>query len=266
MNGNEFEGKVIGLTRPAERVHEAIKIIKQHGGNALVAPTLELQVSNTQTLLNLCEMAGKLDWLIFTSPTGIMSIFKHCKDLKDRLNPKCQIAVIGPRTGKFLEDHGIKADMVAEDYTAEGLLEIFMGLKLKNKKIGLPRTMAARDKLPDGLKKMGADVIIAEAYRSGLPENKDKVKALITSIINEEVDAVTFTSTLTVKNLFKMVKDDNKEEFFKVLKDGKVIVAAIGPVTAKPLKEHQIPVLIPEEYTVEAMLEILMIKFKELEN
>ncbi len=53
MKGNEFEGKVIGITRPAERVDEAVKIVKQHGGNALVAPTLELQISNTQSLLNL---------------------------------------------------------------------------------------------------------------------------------------------------------------------------------------------------------------------
>ena len=265
MKGNEFEGKVIGITRPAERVDEAVKIVKQHGGIALVAPTLELQVSNTQSLLDLCEMAGELDWLILTSPTGIISIFKHCKDLKDRLNPNCQIAVIGPRTGKFLEDYGIKADMVAKDYTAEGLLEIFKGLKLNNKKIGLPRTIAARDMLPDGLKKMGANVIAAEAYRSGLPENKDKVQALITSIINKKIDAVTFTSTLTVQNLFKMVNYDKKEELLKVLRNGEVIVAAIGPVTAKSLTEHCIPVLIPEQYTVKAMLEILMIKFKELE-
>src|ERR1700690_4569702 len=108
MNGNEFSGKVIGITRPAERVDEAVNIIEEHGGSALVAPTLELQVSNTQSLVDLCKMAGKLDWLIFTSPTAIISLFKHCKDLKSRLNPSCQIAVIGPRTGKFLEEKGLK--------------------------------------------------------------------------------------------------------------------------------------------------------------
>ena len=102
--GHEFEGKIIGITRPAERVDEAVKIIEEHGGRALVAPTLELQVSNSQSLVDLCKMAGELDWLIFTSPTGIISIFKHCKDLKDRLNPNCKIAVIGPRTGNFLEE------------------------------------------------------------------------------------------------------------------------------------------------------------------
>ena len=125
MKGNEFEGKVIGITRPAERVAEAVNIVEAHGGKAFVAPTLELQVSNSQSLKNLCKMAGKLDWLIFTSPTAIISLFKHCNDLKERLNPDCKIAVIGPRTGKFLEEKGLKVDMVPEDYTAEGLLEVY---------------------------------------------------------------------------------------------------------------------------------------------
>ena len=263
MDNNEFDGKVIGITRPAERVDEAVSIVKQHGGTALIAPTLELQISNTQSLIDLCKMAGELDWLILTSPTGIISLLKHCIDLKERLNPLCQIAVIGPRTGNFLENQGLKADVVAKEYTAEGLLEIFKGLEITDKKIGLPITMAARNKLPEDLKKMGANVFVAEAYSSGLPENKDKIQELITSIINREVDALTFTSTLTVQNLFKIVKEENKEEILEILRNEEVIVAAIGPVTAKPLQKQGIPVLIPEEYTVDAMLKILMDKFDE---
>ena len=143
------------------------------------------------------------------------------------------------------------------------MLEIFKGLKIKDKKIGIPRTLAARNKLPEELKKMGANVFVAEAYKSGLPENKDKVRALITSIINGEVDALTFTSTLTVNNLFKMVKEENKEEMLEILRNGEIVVGAIGPETAKPLQTRGIPVLIPEEYTVDAMLKILMDKFNE---
>ena len=260
MTGNEFEGKLIGVTRPAERVNGAVSIIEAHGGRAFVAPTLELKVSNTKSLIKLCKMAGELDWLIFTSPTAIISIFKHCQDINDRLNPNCKIVVIGPRTENFLNKKGLKADMIPNDYTAEGLLDIFSGLKLRDQNIGLPITMAAGDVLPDGLKKMGADVIIAEAYRSELPENKDKVEHLITSIINRKVDAVTFTSSLTVRNLFKMVNGKEKEDMLKVLRNGEVVVAAIGPVTAKPLEKEDIPVLIPKEYTVKSMLEILMNK------
>jgi uroporphyrinogen-III synthase len=258
MKGKEFEGKIIGITRPEERVKDAVAIVEEHGGTALVAPTLELQVSNTQSLIQLCEMAGELDWLIFTSPTGIISVFKHCSDLKSRLNPNCKIAVIGPRTENYLEKKGLKADIVPESYTAEGLLECFEDHDLKNKKIGIPRTMAARDALPTGLKAMGADVFVAEAYKSELPKDRTKVNQLIEAILNRKIDALTFTSTLTAKNLFDMMDETKKQDVVDILKGEDVVVAVIGPVTAMPLQELDIDVLIPEKYTVNAMLEILM--------
>ena len=258
MKGKEFEGKLIGITRPEERVKEAVAIVEEHGGTALVAPTLELQVSNTQSLIQLCEMAGELDWLIFTSPTGIISVFKHCSDLKTRLNPNCKIAVIGPRTENYLEKKGLKVDIVPESYTAEGLLECFKDHDLKNKKIGIPRTLAARDALPTGLKAMGADVFVAEAYKSDLPKDRTRVNQLVEAILNRKINALTFTSTLTVKNLFDMLDETEKQDVVDILKSDDVVVAAIGPVTAMPLHELDIDVLIPEKYTVSAMLEILM--------
>lgn len=258
MKGKEFEGKIIGITRPEERVKEAVAIVEEHGGTTLVAPTLELRVSNTESLIQLCEMAGELDWLIFTSPTGIISVFKHCSDLKSRLNPECKIAVIGPRTENYLEKKGLKADIVPESYTAEGLLECFEDHDLKNKKIGIPRTLAARDALPTGLKAMGAEVFVAEAYKSDLPQDRTRVNQLVEAILNRKIDALTFTSTLTAKNLFDMLDETKKQDVVEILKGGDVAVAAIGPVTAMPLEELDIDVLIPEKYTVSAMLEILM--------
>jgi len=261
IKGNEFDGKIIGITRPEERVAEAVALVEEHGGKALVAPTLELKISNSHSLVKMCQMAGELDWIIFTSPTGIISLFKHCENLKDRLKSSCKIAVVGPRTENYLEKKGLKADLIPDKFTAEGLLDVFKDIEITGKKIGIPKTLAARDTLPDGLKNMGAEIVIAEAYRSGLPENRDKVNELIKSIVNKKIDAITFTSTLTVTNLLNMVKGKEKEDLLDVLKNGEVIVAAIGPVTAIPLQELGIDVLIPKKFTVKAMLEELMKKF-----
>lgn len=250
----DFKGKKIAITRPIERSQEAVRIIEDYGGEALVAPTLELRITNTQPLKELCKKADQLDWLIFTSPTAILSLFKHCKNLKERLNPKCRIAVIGPRTGNYLAEYGLKADLIPDDYTAEGLLDVFKDIDFRNKIIGLPRTLAARDVLPEGLENRGAHVFLVEAYKSDQPQDRSKVNKLIKDIINREVDAVTFTSTLTADNLFNMVKKEDKEKLLDPLRDGEVLVAAIGPVTAKALKKYDIPTIIPDEYTVKAML------------
>lgn len=255
---NDFKGKKIAITRPIERSPEAIKIIEDYGGTVLVAPTLELVITNTQPLKDLCRRADELDWLIFTSPTAILSLFKHCTDLKNHLNPSCRIAVIGPRTGKYLSEHGLEADIIPDDYTAEGLLEIFEDIDVKNQNIGLPRTLAARDVLPEGLKDKGANVFLVEAYKSDLPQDRSKVNEMVQAIINREVDAVTFTSTLTASNLFELVDGKDKERLLEPLLSGEVMVAAIGPVTAIALEKYGIPTITPEEYTVKAMLDKLM--------
>ena len=39
----------------------------------------------------------------------------------------------------------------------------------------------------------------------------------IQEIINEKIDGITFTSPLTVVNLFKIAKDDEKEKIIKIL-------------------------------------------------
>ncbi len=256
-----FKNKLIAVTRPLERSEEAVQIIEDYDGEALVVPTLELQISSSQSLIKLCERISELDWLVFTSPTSILSLFKHCTHLKDKLNPNCRIAVIGPRTGNYLQEYGLEADIIPDNYTAEGLLEVFQNINIKYKMIGIPRTFAARDTLPKGLEDMGAEVLLAEAYKSGLPKDRKKVYQLIKSVINREVDAVTFTSTLTAKNLFEMVNKEELNDFLEPLKDGEVLVAAIGPVTAKPLKEKGIPTIIPDEYTVKAMLNKLRDEF-----
>jgi len=252
-----FKGKKIAITRPIERSSEAVKIIEEYGGEVMVAPTLELVITNSQPLKDLCKNAGTLDWLIFTSPTAILSLFKHCPDLKEKLSSQCKIAVIGPRTAKYLEEQGLKADLIPADYTAEGLLEIFKDINLKNKNIGLPRTLAARDVLPLELENNGARVYLVEAYKSDLPRDRSQVNQLINSIINRKVDAVTFTSTLTASNLFEMVEGKDKEKLLEPLRSGEVLVAAIGPVTARALEKYDIPTITPTEYTVKAMLERL---------
>ena len=47
-----FKNKLIAVTRPLERSEEAVQIIEDYDGEALVVPTLELQISSSSHLLN----------------------------------------------------------------------------------------------------------------------------------------------------------------------------------------------------------------------
>lgn len=248
-----LNGEIIAITRPIERSKYAVDIVKEFGGVPLVVPTLELKLTCTESLMELCQNLNTLDWLIFTSPASVESIFKFCPDFKEKLTPECKIAVIGPKTGNSIESKGLLVEMMPEEYTAEGLLDSFKEYDIKEKNIGIPRTLSARRVLPDELISRGANVFVAEAYQSIIPEKTSLINDLIKKIINKEIAAITFTSPLTVENLFN-IAEERQKDLKNVLSQKDILVAAIGPITGNKLQEYGIDALIPEKYTVQDMM------------
>lgn len=249
---------VVAITRPRDRARKACEIVEKLGGTPILAPTLDLQPVNTQSLKNLVERKHELDWIIFTSPTTIVSLNKFYPDFIKNLD--CKLAVIGNKTGKLAEKNGMTVDLIPDDFTAEGLLEEFEKRKITNQTIGIPRTASARPTLPEGLEKLGNEVILAEAYKSLFPMDDDKVKELISKIKNREIDAITFTSPLTVENFFEV--SDNKEELAEII-DENLLTVCIGPITAKVLEKYDIAHIYPDTYTVPDMMELLFKTWSE---
>lgn len=247
---------VVAITRPKDRAKKACEIVEELGGEAFLAPTLDLKPVDTESLKELVAQKDELDWLIFTSPTTIVSLKKfHPEFLKD-LN--CKLAVIGNKTGKLAEKEGLTVDLMPEEFTAEGLIEEFKRQGITGKTIGIPRTASARAVLPEELEKLGNKVILAEAYKSLFPMDEKAVQELIEKIENKEIDAITFTSPLTVENFFEIVED--KEKIAELLSDN-LLTVCIGPITAKVLDKYDIKYIYPDTYTVPDMMELL---FEEL--
>ena len=246
---------VVAITRPADRAKKACEIVEKLGGSPVLAPTLDLKPVNTDSLKDLVKNKDSLDWIVFTSPTTIDSFNLFYPDFFNDLN--CEVAVIGNKTGSLLEKQGITPNLMPDDFTAEGLVGEFTKLNITNKIIGIPRTASARDTLPKGLEKLGNEVIIAEAYKSLFPMDDESVKELISKIEMREIDAITFTSPLTVHNFFKI--SENKEKLADLLSE-KLLTVAIGPITGKVLDDYKVKHIYPDTYTVPDMMELL---FKE---
>ena len=243
---------VVAITRPKDRARKACEIVKKLGGSAVLAPTLDLQPVNTESLKKLVGMKDELDWIIFTSPTTIVSLKKFHPDFLESLD--CRLAVIGNKTGKLAEKNGLSIDLMPEDFTAEGLIEEFRKREITGKTIGIPRTASASPVLPEELEKMGNKVIVAEAYKSLFPMDEAAVEELMEKIEKREIDAITFTSPLTVENFFKIA--DDKEKIAKLLSDN-LLTVCIGPITAKVLDKYDITYIYPDTYTVPDMMELL---------
>ena len=249
---------VVAITRPKDRAQKACEIVERLGGEAFLAPTLDLEPVNSESLKELVARKDELDWIIFTSPTTIVSLNKFHPDFLKTLD--CRLAVIGNKTGKLAEKHGLTVDLMPEDFTAEGLIEEFKKQEITGKTIGIPRTASARPILPEELEKLGNKVILAEAYKSLFPMDEKAVKELLEKIENREIDAITFTSPLTVENFFKIAED--KERIAELLCDN-LLTVSIGPITAKVLDKYGVAYIYPDTYTVPDMMELL---FENLER
>lgn len=247
---------VVAITRPKDRAKKACEIVEELGGEAFLAPTLDLKPVDTESLKELVAQKDDLDWLIFTSPTTIVSLKKFHPDFLKGLD--CKLAVIGNKTGKLAEKEGLTVDLMPEEFTAEGLIEEFKRQNITGKTIGIPRTASARPVLPEELEKLGNKVILAEAYKSLFPMDEKAVQELIEKIENKQIDAITFTSPLTVENFFEIVED--KEKIAKLLSEN-LLTVCIGPITAKVLDKYDITYIYPDTYTVPDMMELL---FEEL--
>lgn len=249
---------VVAITRPKDRAKKACEIVESLGGTPVLAPTLDLQPVNSESLKELVKRKDELDWIIFTSPTTIVSLNKFHPDFIKTLD--CKLAVIGNKTGKLAEKNGLTVDLMPEDFTAEGLIEEFKKRGITNKVIGIPRTLSARPILPEELEKLDNEVILAEAYKSLFPMDEKAIKELFEKIENKEIDAITFTSPLTVENFFEVA--DDKQKLAKLLNDN-LMTVCIGPITARVLEKYDITYIYPDTYTVPDMMELLFKTWRE---
>lgn len=248
---------VVAITRPKDRASQALRIVEDLGGEAILAPTLDLQPVNTDSLKELVSKKDSLDWIVFTSPTTIDSLNKFYPDFLKNLN--CKLAVIGNKTGKLAEENGLNVDLMPDDFTAEGLIEEFTRQNITNQVIGIPRTASARSTLPDGLTELGNTVILAEAYKSLFPMDEASVNELISKLENKEIDAITFTSPLTVENFFRI--GDDSEKITELL--NRILTVSIGPITARVLDKYNVNHIYPDTYTVQDMMELLFKTWSE---
>ena len=256
MSNDNLNNKKVVITRPIERSESLAEIIRQFNGKPVIVPTLELALVKSDELIHISNNIDDYDWIIFTSPAGVKSFFEVYEENKI----PSKIAVIGVKTEEELLKYDNSPDLIPDKFTAEGLLDSFKDIDLKDKKIALPRTLSARKVLPEGLEEYGAIVDVAEAYTSAIPKDSQKIIQLSDDILNNDVDVITFTSPLTVKNLLTVIENERPDDYNNVLKKlrEEIIVASIGPITGNVLNKYKIPAVEPERYTVKDMMEALL--------
>ena len=256
-NFNWFEtkplfGKKVIVTRTREQASKLVEKLEDLGAYCYEIPTIKIEPIINEKVFYTLENLYKYNWIIFTSENGVRIFFKilweRGNDLRVLGNAK--IAVIGKATKNILKNFGIRPDLTPEkEFTQEGLVSAFSKININNNFILIPRAKEAREFLPEKLRENGAKVDVLPIYETKIcEESKGKLK----EVLKEGIDLITFTSSSTVKNFFKLCEGIKKDYF----KD--IIFASIGPITSATLKEFGFnPHIESEEYTIDGLVDAI---------
>ena len=146
------------------------------------------------------------DWLILTSVNGVEALWLRLNKLRltKRHVKHLKIAAIGPATRKAIEKHGLKVNVVPEEYVAESVVEALRN-KVAGKRVLLVRARVARDVIPRELRKLGAKVDVVEAYETVIPQSSRTRLREILKNSKRRPHVITFTSSSTVRNFVALL-------------------------------------------------------------
>jgi uroporphyrinogen III methyltransferase/synthase len=261
-----LKGKVIAITRPKKQARELAELVSKLGGKPYVVPTVEIKpLLDRQPITEFVNnvLNKRVDHVIFMSVNGVTSLIDSLEKMEQKdsflkeLNG-AMIVAIGPKTERKLEEHGIEANLVSPKHSSEGIVESLKKMDMEGKTVAVLRSSIANNYLRRELEKMGANVLEFPAYESAPPSDDSKVLVFLNDLFKGKIDAITFTSSSTAQNLFKIAGEHVLAEKFKNSLQ-KTIVTAIGSTTQGSLEELGIKVdVVPKEYTIEAMMEALV--------
>jgi uroporphyrinogen-III synthase len=213
--------------------------LRDLGAAVLDIPFIEIRRPRSYKVLDTALLSlSHYDWLILTSVNGVEALWERLRNLGLNRNNlgHLNIAAIGPATKDAIERHGLKVNVIPKEYVAESVVAS-LRQKVKGKRVLLARAKVARDVIPRELRKLGAQVDVAEAYETVVPvASREHLHAALISAKNRP-HLITFTSSSTVKNFVALLgkgRGRGRPRLKRQLKG--VSLASIGPVTSSTLR------------------------------
>mgnify|MGYP000855965391 FL=1 len=249
-------GKRILVTRPKPQAAEFSDLIQAQGGEAVECPTIEIAPPEDQAPLDAAlARLSTYNWLIFTSVNGVGPFMTRLLSTQRDVRALAGLTIccIGPRTAEALAAYGLRADVIPEQFQAEGILDSLAGRQLRGAKVLIPRALVARELLPEQLRAQGAEVDVVPVYRTILPTVA--LDHLVGQLGAGEIDVISFTSSSTVRNFVGLFP--SKDELLRLI--GETTIACIGPITAATAREAGLTVhVMAAENTIPALAEAIV--------
>lgn len=284
----ELDGLTVAITG-SRRASELAHLVKNFGGIPYIAPTVgiaskELREAGAEELVR-HVIDGRVDHVVFMTGPGTFTIMDMAEKLglkQDFIKALNRLTIVArsQKPKSALEKHGVKVDIVpadTHDNTAEGIAREMKKLDLSGKRVAILWHGSRVDSLRKWLEEDGVQVFEYQVYEydhalaeSGamildkmgfqfvVPE-MGRILELIKDAIDGKVDAITFTSPPSARNLFDVAKERDLKEKLVDAMNAKLVVVAVGMPTRKAIEENGVRVnVMPDVYKMGPMVKALI--------
>jgi uroporphyrinogen III methyltransferase/synthase len=229
-----LKGKRVILTRAAEQSGEWVQALESSGAEVLLLPAVRIAQPETWSLLDRELMRlYEFDWILFTSKNAVRFVAERLEALSCPLGSaqasNIRVAAVGQATAEAARQKGWRVDCVPEKQTGESLARE-LEESLAGRRVLLPRSDRADDRLAIALEKKGARVREVVAYLTLAPESIEG--AVVDRLRSGGAEWIVFASPSAFHNLAHRIGEKELAGL-----SSRVHFLAIGPTTAKALRE-----------------------------
>ena len=255
-------GYTVGVTA-ARRAEEIGGLLERRGATVLHAPALRIVPLADDTDLHQATLdliGTPPDTVVATTGIGFRSWMEAAERWgeADRLRNALRQATLlarGPKATGAIRAAGLRELWSpASESSAEVLQRLLSEGSLHGRRIAVQLHGEPLRDFTDALRHAGATVVPVPVYRWTAPVDVGPLDRLLEAIVAGAVDAVTFTSALAATGLLRRAAECGLHDaLLSALRD-QVAAACVGPVTAGPLLDHDVPATWPERYRVGALV------------
>src|SRR5690606_22473197 len=243
------------LVTADRRSAELAAALERRGARVRHAPALGIvPLAGDEALLeaNRSLLAEPPDTVVIPTGIGFRGWVEaaDASGLADRLLTVlagARLVARGPKARGAIQAAGLVADWVAESETNGEIAQVLLDEGVRGLSIAVQHHGAGSDGLDEAFAAAGAHVRSLVVYRWGPPPDPEALAAGVRAAADGEIDAVVFTSAPGAAAWLDAA--DAAEVGDKVVartREGAMVAAAVGPVTARPLLERGITPLVPD--------------------
>ncbi|MEV1333522.1 uroporphyrinogen-III synthase [Micromonospora costi] len=259
----DLAGFTVGVTADRRR-DELAALLQRRGARVVVAPALRIVPLADDTQLREATRAcvdRPPDVLVATTGIGMRGWLEaaHGWGLADPLRSALADAYVvarGPKARAALRTAGLPGRWSPASETCEEVVEHLRRRGVAGQVVAVQVHGERQPECTRALEAAGATVIEVPVYRWAPPTDPAPLYRLVDLVAGRLVDAVTFTAAPAVEALLRAAGDrvDAVLDAFRA----DVLAAAVGAVTAEPLRRHGVPVRTPERARLGALVQTVV--------